>query len=74
MTTSYPYLKVGKPDVSPDAPSHTPGIRMGNSEGNYKKQKGHLPDGRVTAERSTGINPELRNPIVPQVMPNLPPP
>ena len=74
MTTSYPYLKVGKPDVSPDAPSHTAGIRMGNARGNYGKQRGYLPDGRVTAERSTGINPGPRSPIVPQVMPNLPPP
>ena len=74
MTTSYPYLKVGKPDVRPDAPAHTPGIRMGNAKGNYEKQKGYLPDGRVTAERSTGVNPGMRNPIVPQVMTNLPPP
>lgn len=71
MSTSYPYLKVGKPDVKPDAPSHTPGIKMGNTGG--KKQKGHLPDGRVTAERSTGVNPGGREPIAPQVMPNLPP-
>ena len=41
-------LKVGKPDVAPDAPSHVPGIKQGNSRGNYKKQAGHLPDGRVT--------------------------
>jgi hypothetical protein len=71
VTTSYPYLKVGKPDVRPDAT--TPGIRMGNAEGNYDKQRGYLPDGRVTAERSTGIDPRARNPIAPQVMPNLPP-
>ena len=32
MSTSYPYLKVGKPDVKPDAPSHTPGIKQGNSK------------------------------------------
>ena len=73
MSTSYPYLKVGKPDVRPDAPSHTPGIKMGNAKGNYEKQKGHLPDGRVTAERSTGVNPDSRNPVVSEVMPNLPP-
>jgi len=73
MSSSYPYLKVGKPDVRPDAPSHTPGIKMGNSEGNYAKQKGHLPDGRVTAERSTGVGAKRREPIVPQAMPNLPP-
>ena len=72
MTSSYPYLKVGKPDVRPDAPSHTPGIKMGNA-GTSAKQKGHLPDGRVTADRSTGVNPGRRNPIAPQVMPNLPP-
>jgi hypothetical protein len=73
MTPSYPYLKVGKPDVRPDAPSHTPGIKQGNSNGNYEKQEGHLPDGRVTAGRSTGVNPKRREPIAPQVMPNLPP-
>ena len=24
-------LKVGKPDVAPDAPAHVPGIRQGNA-------------------------------------------
>jgi hypothetical protein len=72
MSDSYPHLKVGKPDVRPDAPSHTRGIRMGNATGNYGKQAGHLPDGKATAERSTGVNPGNRDPIVPQ-MPNLPP-
>ena len=65
-------LRVGKPDVAPDAPSHTPGIKMGNARGNYEKQPGHRPDGRVTAERSTGINPRNEDPIDPR-MPNLPP-
>jgi hypothetical protein len=65
-------IKVGKPDVTPDAPAHTPGVKQGNSKGNYERQAGWLPDGRVTAERSTGINPHLRNPIDPR-MPNLPP-
>jgi hypothetical protein len=65
-------LKVGTPDVSPDTPSHTPGIQMGNSKGNYDKQAGHLPDGRSTAERSTGINPKSQGPIDPR-MPNLSP-
>ena len=65
-------LKVGKPDVSPDAPAHTPGVREGNSKGNYEKQPGHLPDGRSTAARSTGINPKLHEPIDPR-MPNLSP-
>lgn len=73
MSTSYPYLKVGKPDVRPDAPSHVPGIKQGNSKGRSEKQPGHLRDGRVTAERSTGINPDKRDPIAPELMPNLPP-
>jgi hypothetical protein len=72
MSDSYPHLKVGKPDVRPDAPSHTRGIRMGNSRGNYEQQAGHRPDGKATAERSTGVDAGKRNPIVPQ-MPNLPP-
>jgi hypothetical protein len=65
-------LKVGKPDVAPDAPSHVPGIQRGGARGNYEKQEGHLPDGRVTAKRSTGINPGDVDPIDPR-MPNLPP-
>lgn len=64
-------LKVGKPDVKPDAPAHTKGVKEGN-EGPYESQPGHLPDGRATAERSTGINPSARNPIDPR-MPNLSP-
>jgi hypothetical protein len=66
------YLKVGKPDVSPDAPAHTPGIKGGNDSGSYEKQPGHHPDGTSTAERSTGINAKARNPIDPS-MPNLSP-
>jgi hypothetical protein len=65
-------LKVGTPDVTPDAPSHTPGIKQGNSKGNYESQAGHLPDGRSTSERSTGINPKAMDPIDPR-MPNLSP-
>jgi hypothetical protein len=57
--------------VKPDAPAHTRGINQGN-EGPTEKQAGHLPDGRATAEKSTGINPKARNPIDPR-MPNLPP-
>jgi hypothetical protein len=55
-----------------DAPAHTPGVRQGNSKGNYESQSGHLPDGRSTAERSTGINAQAREPIDPR-MPNLSP-
>jgi hypothetical protein len=65
-------LKLGKADKPTDAPTHTPGVKQGNSTGNYEKQSGHLPDGRSTAERSTGINATKREPIDPR-MPNLPP-
>jgi hypothetical protein len=65
-------IRTGHPDVDPAAPSHTKGIKQGNAPGNYDSQPGHLPDGRSTAQRSTGINPEDRNPIDPG-MPNLSP-
>jgi hypothetical protein len=65
-------IKVGKPDTTIDAPAHTPGTKQGNSRGNYEKQGGHLPDGRSTAERSTGIDAKGRQPIDPS-MPNLSP-
>ncbi len=68
-----PDIRVGKPDVEPDAPSHTEGVKQGNSTGNYEKSSGHLPDGRSTAERSTGIDPGKHGPIDPR-MPNLSPP
>ena len=38
-------LKVGKPDVSPDAPSHVKGVKYGNAIGNYDRQAGMVPDG-----------------------------
>ena len=66
-------LKTGKPDVSPDAPAHMPGVPEGNSKGNYQKMAGHKPDGKSTAERSTGVNPGFQEPIDPR-MPNLSPP
>lgn len=56
-----------------DLPSHTRGVKEGNSMGNYEKQPGHLPDGRSTAERSTGIASRSKNPIL-AGMPNLSPP
>lgn len=67
------HLRVGRPDVRPDTPSHTRGVRPGNAPGGYERQPGHLPDGRSTAARSTGINPSHRDPISPG-MPNLSPP
>ena len=66
-------LTTGTPDVAPDAPAHTPGIKQGNSRGNYESMSGHNPDGTSTAERSTGVNSGARNPIDPR-MPNLSPP
>lgn len=65
-------IRTGRPHSSPDKPSHTPGVRQGNSPGNYEKSPGHLPDGRSTARRSTGINPAAHDPILPG-MPNLSP-
>jgi hypothetical protein len=62
----------GKLGPKPDISAHTPGIRQGNSTGNYAKQSGHRPDGRSTARRSTGINPDAMEPIDPS-MPNLSP-
>jgi hypothetical protein len=64
-------IRVGKPDVKPDLPAHTPGIKQGN-KGPNESQSGHNPDGTSTAARSTGINPNMRNPIDPS-MPNLSP-
>jgi hypothetical protein len=65
-------IKVGKADVKPDAPAHTPGVNQGNA-GRHESQVGHLPDGRSTSERSTGVNAKHQNPIDPR-MPNLSPP
>jgi hypothetical protein len=64
-------VKVG-PGPAPDAPAHTPGIRSGNSKGNYGKQAGMKADGKRGAEASTGVNAKARQPIDPR-MPNLPP-
>jgi hypothetical protein len=65
-------LRLGKAHKPTDAPTHVDGIKQGNSIGNYEKQDGHLPDGRSTAARSTGINSGSREPIDPR-MPNLSP-
>lgn len=67
-----PNMKLGSPEVSPDLPSHTPGIQQGNAKGSYEKMPGHNPDGSSTAQRSTGINPKTHDPIDPS-MPNLSP-
>lgn len=67
-----PNIKLGKAEVTPDLPAHTPGIMQGNSKGSYEKMVGHEPDGTSTAARSTGINPKAHEPIDPS-MPNLSP-
>jgi hypothetical protein len=72
MPISY-NLKIGKPDVTQDASAHTSGIRQGNSP--TTEDPGQQKIGqrlKATARRSTGINPEARNPISPGA-PNLPP-
>jgi hypothetical protein len=71
-------VNIGKPETSPTAPAHTPGVKQGNARGNLKKEKGLMPgaDGqegaKASARRSTGINADDREPIDPR-MPNLPP-
>jgi hypothetical protein len=65
-------LRLGKPDTKTDKPTHVAGTFQGNAKGNYESQKGHEPDGRSTAARSTGINAKAREPIDPR-MPNLSP-
>ncbi len=74
-------LRVGKPDVKPDAPSHVPGISQGNAPGGIENDPGFYttgergagrPSAKSTARRSTGINPGARNPIDPS-SPNLSP-
>jgi hypothetical protein len=66
-------IRIGTPDVKQATPTHVPGVRTGNAPGAYEKSPGHLPDGRSTARRSTGINASDRDPILPE-MPNLSPP
>jgi len=65
-------IRVGKAKVKPTALTHVRGVRSGNKPGSYLKEPGHLADGTSTARRSTGINPEERDPILPE-MPNLSP-
>ena len=63
---------LGRREVTADLPTHVPGIHEGNSKGNYDSMAGHRPDGTSTAARSTGVSPELEEPIDPS-MPNLSP-
>jgi hypothetical protein len=74
-------IRVGKPDTTHDAPAHTPGVSQGNEPGGTAADPGLEETGEIgagrpsmvsTARKSTGINPEKRNPIDPN-SPNLPP-
>ena len=65
-------LRVGTPDVEPDAPAHRAGVKQGNSTGSYESMVGHYADGRSRAQRSTGIKAKEAEPIEPR-MPNLSP-
>jgi hypothetical protein len=65
-------VRIGKQQTKTDAPAHTPGAREGNEPGSYDRMPGHLPDGRSTARRSTGINAKAAEPIDAR-MPNLSP-
>ncbi|HUJ66537.1 MAG TPA: hypothetical protein VLX59_13415 [Acidimicrobiales bacterium] len=65
-------IRVGRPDVAPDTPTHVTGIEQGNRVDAYEHQVGHHQDGTADARRSTGIAPRKHNPIL-KVMPNLPP-
>ena len=64
-------IRTGKPRAKPDDPAHVPGVNEGN-KGPFDSQPGHLSDGRVTARRSTGVNPKAQEVIDPR-MPSLPP-
>ena len=65
-------IRTGNSDVDTTDLGHIKGVKQGNSTGNYEKQAGHRPDGRRTAEASTGVTAEAANPIDPR-MPNLSP-
>lgn len=65
-------IRVGKPDVKPDAPAHVKGVPQGNAPGGYEKQRGHHGDGTADARRSTGVSPKKHDAISPS-MPNIPP-
>jgi hypothetical protein len=69
-------VRVGKRDVSPSAPSHLAGVRKGNRRKMLARSPGIKFVGplraEATARRSTGVNPDARNPIDPR-MPFLTP-
>jgi hypothetical protein len=66
-------IVVGKPDVKPEAPSHTRGVFQGNKP--HLIRKGEMQDGERaegSARRSTGIRPkdhEVIDPRMPKISP-----
>jgi hypothetical protein len=74
MTSRGDEMKLRMPGLGPkiERGSHTSGIKQGNAKGAYESMSGHLEDGRSTAQRSTGINPGMEEPIDPR-MPKLSP-
>ena len=65
-------IRLGTPQIDPTVATHVFGVSGGNKPGRYAKSPGHLKDGRSTARRSTGINPQRAGPILPG-MPSLSP-
>lgn len=68
-------ITVGEPQIAPDAPSHTRGVREGNNPPRRRREPGILVDEQgihVTARRSTGIRAKAHGPIDPR-MPVLSP-
>ncbi|MCF6521947.1 hypothetical protein [Streptomyces sp. JJ36] len=64
-------IRIGKPDVKPDTPSHVEGIRQGN-EGPREDMPGHHESGKADARRSTGVHWKRHNAIA-EEMPNVSP-
>jgi len=69
-------IVVGKPQVKPSTPSHTPGVREGNQRTSIAREPGikriSPRMAHATMRRSTGINAENHKPIDPR-MPVLTP-
>ncbi|MET7289452.1 hypothetical protein [Streptomyces sp. NPDC005573] len=64
-------IRVGRPQVKPDTPTHVCGTHEGN-QGPYEAQPGHYEDGTADARRSTGISPHRHDALL-EIMPNIPP-
>ncbi len=69
-------VRVGKPDIDPESPSHVRGVFEGNRPHLTQRPKGIEDEtetrARGTARRSTGINPKDHDVIDPR-MPRLSP-